>query len=101
VEIGENTVIAAQTGISGSSKVGKNCMLAGQVGLAGHITVADGVRIGAQSGLNSSIKKTDSAVLGSPAMDYHDCIKSYVVVRRLPELKKKVEEIEKELGIRN
>jgi UDP-3-O-[3-hydroxymyristoyl] glucosamine N-acyltransferase len=79
VEIGENTVIAAQTGISGSCKIGKNCMFAGQVGLAGHISVADGVKIGAQSGLNSSIKKPDSVLLGSPVMDYQDCIKSYVV----------------------
>ena len=97
VEIGENTVVAAQTGISGSSKVGKNCMFAGQVGLAGHITVADGVKIGAQSGLNSSIKKPDSTIFGTPAMDYHDCIKSYVIVRRLPDLKKKVDELEKRI----
>jgi UDP-3-O-[3-hydroxymyristoyl] glucosamine N-acyltransferase len=99
VEIGENTVIAAQTGISGSSKVGKNCMIAGQVGLAGHITVADGVKIGAQAGLNASIKQPDSTLLGTPAMDYHDCIKSYVVVRRLPDLKKKVDELERKLSI--
>jgi UDP-3-O-[3-hydroxymyristoyl] glucosamine N-acyltransferase len=97
VEIGENTVIAALTGISGSSKVGKNCMFAGQVGLAGHITIADGVKIGAQSGLNSSVKQPNSTLLGTPAMDYHDCIKSYVVVRKLPDLKKKIDEIEKEL----
>ena len=101
VEIGENTVIAAQTGISGSSKVGKNCMFAGQVGLAGHIAIADGVKIGAQSGLNSSIKQPDSTLLGTPAMDYHDCIKSYVVARRLPDLKKKVDELERELKIKN
>jgi len=97
VEIGENTVIAAQTGISGSCKIGKNCMFAGQVGLAGHITIADGVKIGAQSGLNASIKKPDSTLLGSPAMDYQNCIKSYVIIRRLPDLKKKVDEIEKRM----
>ena len=97
VEIGENTVIAAQSGISGSSRMGKNCMVAGQVGLAGHLTVADGVKIGAQSGLNSSIKQPDSTLLGTPAMDYQDCIKSWVVVRRLPDLKKKVDEIERQL----
>jgi len=101
VEIGENTVIAAQTGIAGSSKVGKNCMIAGQVGLSGHITVADGVKIGAQSGLNSSIKKPDSILMGTPAMDYQDCLKSYVIVRRLPALKKKVDEMEKQLRIKN
>jgi len=97
VEIGENTVIAAHTGISGSCKVGKNCMFGGQVGLAGHISVADGVKIGAQSGLNASIKKPNSILLGSPVMDYQDCLKSYVLVRRLPDLKKKVDELEREV----
>ena len=97
VEIGENTVIAAQTGIAGSCKIGKNCMLAGQVGLAGHITIADGVKIGAQSGLNSNIKQTNSTLLGTPAMNYQDCIKSYVITRRLPDLKKKVDEMERQL----
>ncbi len=97
VEIGENTVIASQTGISGSCKVGKNCMFAGQVGLAGHISIADGTKIGAQSGLNSSIKQPNRTILGSPAIDYQDCLKSYVITRNLPELKKKVDELEKEI----
>ena len=98
VEIDENTVIAAQTGISDSSRVGKNCMLAGQVGLAGHIAVADGVKIGAQSGLNSGIKQPDSTVMGTPAMNYQDWLKSSVVIRRLPDLKKKVDEMEKRIA---
>ena len=97
VEIDENTVIAAQTGIAGSCKIGKNCMIAGQVGFAGHISIADGVKIGAQSGLNSNIKKPNSTLLGTPAMDYQDCIKSYVITRRLPDLKKKVDELEKQI----
>ena len=101
VEIDENTVIAAQTGISGSSKVGKNCMIAGQVGLAGHIAVADGVKIGAQSGLNASIKNPDSALMGTPVMNYQDWLRSYAIIRRLPELKKKIDEIEKQLRITN
>jgi len=101
VEIDENTVIAAQSGIAGSSRVGKNCMLAGQVGLAGHLTVADGVKIGAQSGLNTNIKQPNSTVMGTPATDYKDCMKSWVIIRRLPELKKKVDEIEKQLTIDN
>ena len=101
VDIDENTVIAAQTGIAGSCKIGKNCMLGGQVGLSGHISLADGVKIGAQSGLNASIKQPNSALLGSPVMDYRDCIKSYVIIRRLPELKKKVDEIERQLKIKN
>jgi len=101
VELGENTVIAAQTGISGSCKLGRNCMLGGQVGLAGHITIADGVKIGAQSGLNANIDKPDSVLLGTPAVNYHDCIKTYVVVRRLPEMKRKVDEMEKQLKNKN
>jgi UDP-3-O-[3-hydroxymyristoyl] glucosamine N-acyltransferase len=101
VEIGENTVIAAQAGISGSCKIGKNCMFGGQVGLAGHITIADGVKIGAQSGLNSNITRPNIALLGTPAMDAQDCIKSYVVTRRLPDLKRRVDEIEKQLTINN
>jgi len=101
VEIGENTVIAAQTGVSGSCKIGKNCMFAGQVGLAGHITIADGVKIGAQSGLNASIKKPDSVLLGTPVTDYQDCLKSYVLIRRLPVMKKQIDNIERELKIKN
>lgn len=98
VEIGENTVIAAQTGISGSCKIGKNCMFAGQVGLAGHITIADGTKIGAQSGLNSSIKQPGRTILGSPATDYGECIKSYVVIRNLPDMKKRLDAVEKKLA---
>ena len=101
VEIGENTVIAAQSGISGSCKLGKNCMLGGQVGFAGHITVADGVKIGAQSGLNASIKKPDSVMMGSPVVNYQDWLKSIVVIRKLPDLKRKVDEIERQLRIDN
>ncbi|MDR2040668.1 MAG: UDP-3-O-(3-hydroxymyristoyl)glucosamine N-acyltransferase [Bacteroidales bacterium] len=97
VEIGENTVIASQVGISGSCKIGKNCMFGGQVGLAGHISIADGTKIGAQSGLNASIKKADQTLLGTPATDYQDCLKSYVLVRNLPSIKKKIDELERKL----
>jgi len=69
VEIGENTVIAAQTGISGSVTIGKNCMIGGQVGIAGHITIADDVKIGAQAGVSSSIKTPGKIVIGSPAIE--------------------------------
>ena len=100
VEIGENTVIAAQSGISGSCRVGRNCMFGGQVGLAGHLSVADGVKIAAQSGLNSSIKKTDSVLMGSPVTEYHDYLKSQVIIRRLPDLKKRVDELERQLKIK-
>ena len=85
VEIGENTVIAAQTGIAGSTKIGRNGMIGGQVGIAGHLTIGDNVRIQAQAGLARNIK--DNEVLqGSPAFGYNDFSKSYVHFRNLPKL---------------
>ncbi|MDR1667773.1 MAG: UDP-3-O-(3-hydroxymyristoyl)glucosamine N-acyltransferase [Bacteroidales bacterium] len=95
VEIGENTVIASQSGISGSSKIGANCMIAGQVGLAGHIAIAEGTKIGAQSGLNASIKEPGRTIMGSPAFDYTGYLKSSVIFRKLPELAKKIDELSK------
>jgi UDP-3-O-[3-hydroxymyristoyl] glucosamine N-acyltransferase len=89
VEIGENTVIAAQTGIAGSTKIGRNCLIGGQVGIVGHITIADGTRIAAQSGVGSSIKEENTTVQGSPAFGIGDYKKSYVAFRNLPELIKK------------
>jgi UDP-3-O-[3-hydroxymyristoyl] glucosamine N-acyltransferase len=83
VEIGENTVIAAQTGISGSSRIGKNCMIGGQVGMAGHIFIADNVKIGAQAGISSSIKKPGSIVIGSPAIDAGNFRRSAVYFKNL------------------
>lgn len=97
VVVGKNTVIAAQAGISGSSKIGDNCAIGGQVGLAGHIDIADEVKIGAQSGLNSSIKQKGEIVLGSPAFYYKDYFKSAVIFKRLPELKKRIEELEEKI----
>ncbi len=99
VEIGENTVMAAQTGIAGSTKVGRNCMFGGQVGLSGHIKVADGTRIGAQSGIPGDIKKENSVLLGYPAMDHRDFMRSSVIFKRLPELYRKVEDLEKQLRL--
>lgn len=97
VEVGENTVMAGQTGIAGSTKIGKNCMFAGQVGVAGHITVADGARVGAQAGIAGAVKKPDSTIMGSPAIDYQNFMKSFVVFKKLPEMKVLLERIEKEL----
>ncbi len=97
VEIGENTVIAAQTGISGSTKVGKNCMFGGQVGLIGHITIADEVKIAAQSGVGKSITQRGEIVQGSPAFDISSYRKSYVHFKNLHNLKTKVDEIEQKL----
>ena len=95
VEVGENTVIAAQSGISGSSKVGKNCMFGGQVGLIGHITIASGVKIAAQSGITKDIKEEGIVVQGSPAFEFGPYQRSYAVFRNLPKLVKQVNDLEK------
>ena len=97
VEIGENTVIAAQTGISGSTKIGKNCLIGGQVGIIGHLTIADEVKIAAQSGIGSSIKTKGEIVQGTPAYKFKNFQKSYVVFRQLPEIRKKIIDMEKEI----
>ena len=97
VEIGENTVMAAHVGIAGSTKLGKNCMLGGQAGIAGHLKIAAGTKIGAQAGIISDIKEENTAVIGAPAFDIKQYMKSYVVFRRLPELKTKVDALEKDL----
>jgi UDP-3-O-[3-hydroxymyristoyl] glucosamine N-acyltransferase len=95
VEVGSNSVIAAQSGISGSTKIGKNAMIGGQVGIVGHITIADGARINAQSGVSKSIKVPNSAVTGSPAYDYTSALRSQAVSRNLPELEKRLLQLEK------
>lgn len=97
VEIGKNTVIAAQTGVAGSTKIGENCMIGGQVGFVGHIQVANGAKIQAQSGVARSIKKENTSLYGSPAIDYANYLRSYAVFKNLPELSKKVNTIEKGL----
>lgn len=97
VEIGENTVIAAQTGISGSSKIGKNCRIGGQVGIAGHLTIGDGTQIQAQSGIASNIE-ANSKLFGSPAINYGDFVRSFMIFKKLPDLAKKVNAIEKILN---
>ncbi len=94
VEIGENTVIAAQTGIAGSTKIGKDCMIGGQVGIVGHITIADKVKIAAQSGIASSITTEGEIVQGSPAFGIGDYKRTYVVFRKLPQLEKRIKELE-------
>jgi len=84
VEIGENTVMAAQCGIAGSAKIGKNCMLGGQVGISGHITIADGTKIGPQTGVISSITESGQEFLGSPALPYKNFMRSYVLFKNAP-----------------
>jgi UDP-3-O-[3-hydroxymyristoyl] glucosamine N-acyltransferase len=99
VEIGENTVMAGQTGIAGSSKIGKNCMFGGQVGIAGHIKVANGTRIGAQGGILGDIKEENTTIIGSPAIEFKNFLKSSVIFRKLPDLKVKIDTIEKEVEL--
>jgi UDP-3-O-[3-hydroxymyristoyl] glucosamine N-acyltransferase len=97
VEIGEHTVIAAQTGIAGSTKIGKNCMIGGQVGIVGHIVIGDRVKIQAQSGISRNIKD-DEVLQGSPALNYGDYNKSYVHFRNLPRLVQRIEDLEQSKG---
>lgn len=98
VEIGEHTVIAAQTGIAGSTKIGRFCMIGGQVGIVGHLVIADKVKIAAQSGIGSSITKEGEIVQGSPAFGIGEYKKSYVGFRKLPEILARLEELEKQVN---
>jgi UDP-3-O-[3-hydroxymyristoyl] glucosamine N-acyltransferase len=98
VEIGENTVIAAQTGVAGSTRIGRNCMIGGQVGIVGHLNIADGTKIAAQSGIGHDIKETDTVVQGSPAFGIMDYKKSYVGFRKLPDLMQQLQSLEKQLS---
>jgi UDP-3-O-[3-hydroxymyristoyl] glucosamine N-acyltransferase len=94
VEVGESTVIAAQVGVSGSTKIGKNVMIGGQAGLVGHIQIAEGSKINAQSGVSKSLKDPYTSVTGSPAGDYTSALRSQAVFRNLPQLEKRVQELE-------
>lgn len=95
VEIGSNTVIAAQSGVSGSTKIGCNAMIGGQVGIVGHLQIADGTKINAQSGVSKSIKQKNTAVTGSPAYDYTSALRSQALTRNLPQMEKRLAELEK------
>lgn len=95
VVIGENTVIAAQTGISGSTEIGKNCVIAGKAGIVGHLKIADHTTIGANTGISKSIKKSGETLLGYMAMDMKDFLKSYAHFKNLDLLEKRIKELEK------
>lgn len=97
VEIGENTAVAAQAGISGSTKIGSNCILAGQTGFAGHLTIGNGTIITAQSGVGRNIKQENTIYEGSPAFKHKDFQKSYIHFRRLNDLVNRVNELERQL----
>jgi UDP-3-O-[3-hydroxymyristoyl] glucosamine N-acyltransferase len=94
VEVGNGTAIAAQAGISGSTKIGKGVLIGGQAGLAGHLQLADGSKVNAQAGLGKSLKKPNTAVTGSPAYDYNQAIRSQAMARNLPEMEKRIQELE-------
>ena len=94
VDIGSYTVIAAQSGVSGSTKVGNRVMIGGQVGIVGHISIADGSRINAQSGVSKSLKVPNSVVTGSPAFDYTSTLRSQAIFRNLPEMERRIAELE-------
>jgi len=92
-EIGENTVMAAMCGIAGSTKIGKNCIFGGQVGVNWHLTIGDNVQVGAQSAVNNSFKD-NSIVLGTPAFNASECIKSYAIFKHLPEVVNRISDLE-------
>ncbi|MBS1623317.1 MAG: UDP-3-O-(3-hydroxymyristoyl)glucosamine N-acyltransferase [Bacteroidetes bacterium] len=98
VEVGDNTVIAAQTGISGSTRIGRQVMIGGQVGIVGHIRIADGVKINAQSGVSKSIETEGRALTGSPAGDFREHYKGLAHIKLIPELMKRIADLEKKLG---
>lgn len=95
-EVGENTVMAAQTGLAGTTKVGKNCKFGGQVGLGGHLTIGDNVFIGAQSGVIKSVE-SNQVILGSPAMEIKEAIRAITVYKNLPKLRTEVSQLQKEI----
>ena len=98
VEIGSNTVIAAQTGIAGSTKVGEQCQIGGQVGIVGHLSLADRTMIQAQSGVTKSTRKPGTKLYGSPAIAYNNYLKSFAIYKNLPDLQARISKLEKLLG---
>jgi len=103
-EIGENTVIVAQTGVAGSTKIGKNCIIAGQVGIAGHLTIADNVTIAAQSGVGSNVLESGITIMGSPAIEIKAYKKSFIhfkhfnsIVQKMQELEETIKELKMQL----
>ena len=95
VVIGENTVIAAQTGISGSTEIGKNCVIAGKAGIVGHIKIADNTTIGANTGVSKSIKSPGQTLFGYIGFDMKQFLKSYSIFKNLDDLENRIKELEK------
>lgn len=97
VKIGQNTVIASQAGVSGSTEIGKQCIIGGQVGFSGHIKIADRTSIGAQAGIMSSVTTEGQKLIGSPALDARSYFKSYTIFRKLPKVMRAVEQLEEKI----
>lgn len=97
VVIGENTVIASQTGISGSTEIGKNCVIAGQVGIVGHIKIADKTTIGAKTGISRNINESGKTFFGFVGFEIKEFLKSYAIFKKLPQLQDNIRELEKKL----
>lgn len=100
VVIGKNTAVAAQTGISGSTKIGENCLIGGQSGIVGHIEIADETRLSARSGVSKSIKQPGMTLSGFFAFDYKESLKSQVIFRNLPTLVERIESIEEQIKVK-
>lgn len=98
VEIGANTVIAAQSGVSGSTLLGARCVIGGQVGFAGHLKIANGTQVGAQSGLNKDIEDENTQWFGSPVMPLKDALRTHLMVKNLPDMRDRIKLLEKELN---
>jgi UDP-3-O-[3-hydroxymyristoyl] glucosamine N-acyltransferase len=101
VEVGANTVIASQTGVSGSAKIGESSVIGGQVGIVGHISVARGTQVQAKSGISRSIVEEGKKWAGAPATTYNQHMRAQVVLNRLPDLERRIEELERELREKN
>lgn len=97
VEVGENTVMAGQSGVAGSTKIGRNCMFGGQVGITGHVKIANGTKAAAQTGIGGPVKNDNTTLYGSPAMEYKKFQQSYIIFRKLPELKSRIEKLEEKI----
>lgn len=98
VEIGKNTVIAAQTGVSGSAKIGENCVIAGQVGVAGHITIANKTSVGGKAGVSKTIKEEGNKLMGTFGFDVKEYFQSYAVFKKLPAMDDRLRELEKKIS---
>ena len=97
VEVGKNTVMAAQVGVAGSTKVGEWCMFGGQVGMAGHITIADRTNVGAQAGIPGNVRKPDTTILGTPAYDAKGFMRSSAIFRKLPDMYAQLNNLQQEI----